>query len=135
MSTARSAAAAARASQVPYSRATMTADTTTYEGPTSMRYLSSGGSTPRDTRYSTMPSLTSVPITWPATHTTASRQLPSAWLAPNMASVISTGQTTGNSPETKAETISVPTGLWCRLCTLVLAHTVSASWSCGDSSP
>ena len=49
-SSTRSSAAAARASHDPYSRATAIADTTTYEGPTSMRYRSAGGSSPCDTR-------------------------------------------------------------------------------------
>jgi hypothetical protein len=39
-----------------------------------------------------MPSLTSVPITWPARQTSAVRPLPSAQFAPNRASAISTGQ-------------------------------------------
>src|ERR1035437_4797524 len=43
--------------------------------------VSEAGSRPCVTRASTMPSLTSVPITWPATQTTAVRQLPSTRLA------------------------------------------------------
>jgi hypothetical protein len=49
-STAKSRAAAARASQVPHITAITMADTTTYEGPTSVRYLSVTGSWPASTR-------------------------------------------------------------------------------------
>ncbi len=76
-----------------------------------------------------MPSLTSVPITCPAAHTSAVRQLPSARLAPNMLSAISSGQALADSCGMSAELSSEPMGWWCRLCTLVLAQPTSAAWS------
>ncbi len=57
-----------------------------------------------------MPSLTSVPMTCPAPHTSAVRQLPRARLAPNMLSAISTGQAPTDSWGMSAETTSEPTG-------------------------
>ena len=98
-----------------------------------MMYLSAAGSSPRDTRYPTIPSLTSVPITCPAAHSSAVRQLPSTRLAPNMASAIRAGQAVANVWVTNAEATRQPTGSWRRLCTLVLAHPRTAAWSCADS--
>ena len=69
-----------------------------------------------------------MPITWPAAHTTAVRQLPSVPLAPNMASAISTGQAQADPWVTNAEATSEPSGSWLRLCTFVLAQPVKAVW-------
>ncbi len=57
-----------------------------------------------------MVSLTSVPMTCPAAHMAAMRQLPRARLAPNMLSAISTGQAEADSTGKNAETSSEPTG-------------------------
>jgi hypothetical protein len=72
-----------------------------------------------------MPSLTSEPITCPARQTSAVPTLPSARLAPNTASAISTGQTTKYPGVTKAESTSGRAGSCSRLATFVLAHAIS----------
>jgi hypothetical protein len=81
-----------------------------------------------------MPSLTSEPITCPATQTSAVLVLPSARLAPNTASAISTGQRPKYPGAMSAERTSGPTGSCSMLATLVLAHAVSAACPCGVSS-
>ena len=53
-----------------------------------------------------MPSLTRVPITCAARQITAVAALPSARLAPNMASAISTGQMAAEPPAMKADSSS-----------------------------
>ena len=73
-----------------------------------------------------MPSLTRVPITCAAAKITAARTLPSARLAPNRASAISTGQMAAEPPAMKADSTSEATG-WCsRFATLVLAQAARA---------
>jgi hypothetical protein len=81
-----------------------------------------------------MPSLTRLPMTCPDAQTTSVRQLPSARLAPNMASAITTGHGLSGIPVTKAETIRDPTGSCIRLLTLVLDQVVNSSCCCGVSS-
>ena len=81
-----------------------------------------------------MPSLTSVPITCPAPHTRAVRQLPSTLMAPNIASAIRAGQAAGDPWAKKAEATSEPAGSRRRLCTFVLAHPMTAAWPRADSS-
>ena len=80
-----------------------------------------------------MPSLTSEPITCPATHTSAVLRLPSARFAPNSASAISTGQTTKHPGATNAESASGPAGSCSRLVTLVLAHAIILACASGFS--
>ncbi len=57
-----------------------------------------------------MPSLTSVPITCPAPQTTIVRQFPSARLAPNRASAISSGQAPTEPEGKNADATRQPTG-------------------------
>jgi hypothetical protein len=80
-----------------------------------------------------MPSLTSEPITCPARHTSAVLRLPSARLAPNSASAISTGQTAKDPGVTSAESTIGPTGSCSRFATLVLAHAISLACASGFS--
>lgn len=99
-----------------------------------MRCLFATSSWPASTRYATMPSLTSEPITCPATQTSAVRTLPSARFAPNSASAASTGQTTGYPGAISAEITRGPIGSCSRLATLVLAQALTAAWADGLSS-
>ena len=80
-----------------------------------------------------MPSLTREPITCPARQTSAVLTLPSARLAPNTASAISTGQTTKYPGAVNAESTSGTSGSCSRFATFVLAHAVSAACACGFS--
>ena len=80
-----------------------------------------------------MPSLTSDPITCPARHTSAVLRLPSARLAPNSASAISTGQTAKYPGVTSAESTIGPAGSCSRFATLVLAHAISLACASGFS--
>jgi hypothetical protein len=57
-------------------------------------YLSAAGSWPAATLTATMPSLTPVPTTCPATQINVVLALPRARFAPKVASTISTGQMT-----------------------------------------
>ena len=72
-------------------------------------------------------------MTCPARHTSAVLRLPSARLAPNSASAISTGQTAKNPGVTSAESTIGPTGSCSRFATLVLAHAISLACASGFS--
>jgi hypothetical protein len=98
-----------------------------------VRCLFATSSWPASTRYATMPSLTSEPITCPARQTSAVPALPSARLAPKTASAISTGQTTTYPGATSAESSSGRTGSCSRFVTLVLAHAISLACAAGVS--
>ena len=97
------AALSSRPGQVPYPMAATNAQTTMYDGPTSIRYRLDSGWLPCTIWYARIPSLTPVPTTCAATTRITAPSLPSTRAAAASPTSPSTSQTVASDSPRNAD--------------------------------